>query len=123
MSGVHAAIGFGIVGGFFVLFLWGSAAVLLKRDPTEWFWRLLAVLQATLLLQLVAGAIVWAGGGRPPILHYLYGSIFPVIALTVAHVLGRTMEDPGDAPKVFAAASFVVFGLTLRALTTGLGIG
>jgi hypothetical protein len=33
------------------------------------------------------------------------------------------MEQERDALMVFAFAAFVVFGLTLRALATGLGIG
>jgi hypothetical protein len=39
-----------------------------------------------------------------------------------AHVIARGLEDEVDAWKVFAVASFFVFGLTLRALTTGLGL-
>ena len=44
------------------------------------------------------------------------------IVLVVAHVFGRGMENEEDTWKVFAVASFVIFGLTLRALTTGLGL-
>ena len=33
-----------------------------------------------------------------------------------------SVEDEFDAHKIFTVASFVVFGLTLRALTTGLGL-
>jgi hypothetical protein len=123
MSEVHTAIGFAIVGGFFVLFAWGGLAFLTRRGPGVWFWRLLAVLQAALVLQLLAGAVLLILGGRQPLLHYAYGALFPAIALTVAHVLGRGMEEERDALLVFAFAAFVVFGLTLRALATGLGIG
>jgi hypothetical protein len=105
------------------MLLWGGAALLLKRDPTTWFWRLLAVLQGVLILQLVAGVILLAMGRSQELLHILYGSLFPVIVLVVAHVLGRGMEEERDALMVFTAASFFLFGLTLRALTTGLGIG
>ena len=42
--------------------------------------------------------------------------------LTLAHVAARGLEDPSDAWKVFAVASFFAFGLTLRALSTGLGL-
>jgi hypothetical protein len=122
VPGVHKAVGFAIVGGFFVFFLWGLMAVVVKRVPGEWYWRLLAALQVALGLQLVAGVILLATGRRQPLLHYLYGAVFPAIVLVAAHVLGRGMEDERDALKVFAVASFVLFGLTLRALATGLGL-
>jgi hypothetical protein len=120
---VHAAIGFAVVGGWVVLFLLGMGALVLRREPGPWFWRLLAVLQAVLLLQVVSGLVLLATGRRQELLHYLYGSLFPLIVLVVAHVLGRGMQDEADTWKVFAVASFFVVGLTLRALTTGLGIG
>jgi hypothetical protein len=120
---VHTWIGFAIVGGWAVLFLAGAAAfVLRRRQPWRWFWGLLAVLQVLLGVQLVAGIVVLATGRRADILHYGYGVVFPVIVLVVAHSLARGLDDPNDAWKVFAIASFFVFGLTLRALTTGLGL-
>lgn len=123
MTALHAAIGYAIVGGLFLFFAWGLVAWLAKRDPGEWFWRLLASLQVILGLQVVAGAILLVAGGRQSLLHYAYGALFPLIALVVAHVLARGMEQERDALLVFVAVSFVVFGLTLRALTTGLGVG
>jgi len=120
---VHAWIGFVIVGGWAVLFLSGLAAFIARRSNVwRWFWGLLAVLQVLLGIQLVAGIVVLAAGGRAQILHYAYGVVFPVIVLAIAHSLGRGMEDPSEPWKVFAIASFFVFGLTLRALTTGLGL-
>lgn len=123
MRTIHAVIGFAIVGGSFLFFVWGLIGWLAKRDPGTWYWRLLAVLQVLLALQLGAGVVLLALGGRPSLLHYAYGLLFPVIALIVAHVLARGMEQGRDALLVFVIGSFVVFGLTLRALTTGLGIG
>jgi hypothetical protein len=120
---VHAWVGFAIVGGWAVLFLGGLVAFIVRRRMVwRWFWILLAILQVLLGLQLVAGIVVLATGGRAQILHYAYGVVFPVIVLAIAHSLGRGMDDPTDAWKVFAIASFFLFGLTLRALTTGLGL-
>ncbi len=122
MSTFHRFIGFAVVGGFLALSLWGLGAFLIKRDPTRWFWRLVAVLQVILILQLLTGLIALALGHRRPILHYAYGAVFPVIVLVAAHAIARELEDERDAPRVFAIAGFIVFGLTLRALTTGLGL-
>jgi hypothetical protein len=119
----HAVIGFAIVAGWVVMFLWGLIAFIIKREPNPWFWRLLAVLQVLLIVQLAAGLALLALGNRADsFLHYLYGVVFPAIVLVVAHVVGRGMEDEEETWKVFAVAAFFIFGLTLRALTTGLGL-
>ena len=123
MSSVHEVAGFAIVGGFFLFFLWGVVLLIARRGPGAWYWRLLALLQVALALQLVAGVVLLAMGRSQPILHYLYGALFPAVVLVVAHVLGRGMDEERDVLKVFVVASFVAFGLTLRALATGLGIG
>ncbi|MGH2573499.1 MAG: hypothetical protein ACRDGU_08490 [Actinomycetota bacterium] len=123
MNTIHAAVGFAIVGGWFVFFVWGLIGWLAKRDPGAWYWRFLAFLQLLLALQLAAGVVLLAAGRTQSLLHYAYGLLFPVIAVVVAHVLARGMEQGRDALLVFVIGSFVVFGLTLRALATGLGLG
>lgn len=121
MPALHRAVGFAIVGQFLLLFLWGGALFLLRRGANRWFWGLLAVVQVALVLQLVAGVVLLlTGRPLPGILHLAYGALFPAIVLGVAHVIGRGLEDPGEAWKVFTVAAFFAFGLTLRALTTGL---
>jgi hypothetical protein len=123
MLSIHKFIGFAIVGGWGVMFLWGTAAWVRRREPAALFWRLLAVLQVLMGIQLVAGIVLLATGHHlPSLLHLGYGVVFPVVALVVAHVLARSMEDDFDAHKIFTLVAFVVFGLTLRALTTGLGL-
>ncbi len=122
MQQIHRVIGFAIVGGFLVLFVWGLALWLRTRLPGEWYWRLLAALQVSLALQLVGGVVLLLLGGTQPLLHYLYGALFPGIALVVAHVLGRGMEQERDALLIFCIVAFVCFGLSLRALATGLGL-
>ncbi|HCP62682.1 MAG TPA: hypothetical protein DIU14_09480 [Actinobacteria bacterium] len=122
MSRVHEAIGFVIVIGFGALFLWGIGSFIVRREPNQWFWRLLAFLQVTLIVQLIAGTTLLILGYRRVLLHYFYGSLFPAVVLVIAHVLARGMDDEKDTWKVFAVAAFFLFGLTLRALTTGLGM-
>ncbi len=104
------------------MFLWGLGAYIVKREPNPWFWRLLAVLQVLLILQLIAGIVLLALGHRQEVLHFGYGAVFPAVVLVIAHMFARGLETEGDTWKVFAVASFIIFGLTLRALTTGLGL-
>jgi len=121
VSELHKWIGFAVVGGFAVLFLWGIGAKLFKRGPGDWFWRWLVLVQVLVGVQTIVGIVLFLSGERAPtLLHYAYG-LFPIIVLVVAHVVARGMEREPWIP--FAWAGFFCFGLTLRALMTGLGIG
>jgi hypothetical protein len=118
---VHLVVGWGIVGGFALLWLWGLATWILRRGPGRAFWLVLGFIQATLLIQAVVGIVLVIAGGRPPLLHYVYGIIFPGLVLATAHVLARdAFAQRPWAP--FALAAFFSFGLTLRALMTGSGL-
>jgi hypothetical protein len=117
---IHSAIGWAIVGAFGALWLWGMGTLLFRRGPGRRYWWLLAFVQGSLLVQGVAGVILLLLGGRADALHYVYGVIFPVLVLMVAHVLAR--EQFSHRPWLpFALAAFFCFGLTLRALMTGFG--
>lgn len=123
MGALHRYVGFTIVGLAALLPLWGLVALIIKREPNRWFWHIVAVLQAAIGLQLIAGIVLLVMGRRlPSLLHFLYGVVFPGIVLLVAHVIGRGLAQEEDTWKVFAVAGFIVFGLTLRALTTGLDV-
>jgi hypothetical protein len=135
---VHEVVGFAVVAIFTVGWVWGLGAWIAKRDPGEWFWRWLSVAQVTAGLQAVLGIALLLMGRRiaggsalQNSLHYVYG-LLPLLLFVVAHVIARAGNasmlgfDPGRriAPWVpFAWASFICFGLTLRALMTGLGVG
>jgi hypothetical protein len=121
MTAFHRIEGFAIVIGWGVLFLWGVGLFILKRDAGRLYWGLLTVLQVLLGLQLLAGLWLFAAGGRPALLHYLYGAVFPAIVLVVCHVFSRGLEKP-PYHMFFSIGAFFVFGLTARALMTGLGL-
>ena len=122
MSRFHELEGFVIVAGWGVLFLWGIGLFLLRRDAGRLYWGLVAVLQVLLGLQLIAGIVLLAVGDRRPILHYLYGALLPAIVLVVCHVLTRSLQKP-PYHLFFTWAALFIFGLTARALMTGLGVG
>src|SRR2546429_1684835 len=113
---VHEVVGYAIVGGFALLMLWGLGSWIAKRDPGRWFWALLAVLQVTIGIQIVAGLILLAiyGIHARPVLHYLYGSLFPIIVLTIGHVLARDMER--DQSKEFSVAPLLCLRPTFPTL-------
>ena len=122
MAGFHRIVGFVVVAGWGLLFLFGVGLFITRRDANRLYWGLLTVLQVLLGLQLLAGLVLLATDGGQPLLHYLYGAVFPAIVLGVCHLFTRGLEKP-PYHLFFTIGSFFVFGLTARALMTGLGIG
>ena len=142
MVQVHRFLGFFVVGVFALGWIWGLLAKLVGRGPGELYWRWLAVAQVTALGQailgtvlLVSGARVASGSSLSNLLHYVYGFL-PLLLFAAAHLVARSGNlstigmKRGDGEEIpirpwtpFAWASFIAFGLTLRALMTGLGVG
>jgi hypothetical protein len=121
MRTAHVWIGGSIVAAFALMFLWGIAALVMRRGPGQPFWWLVTFVQVVLVVNLVAGLVLLVGGGRPQWLHYIYGIVFPVLMLAVAHFLAR--DAFRERPWLpFSIGAFFAFGLTLRAMMTGLGI-
>ena len=118
---VHKYVGFFVVALFTVGWVWGLVAWIAKREPGERFWVWVTVVQIVSGVQALIGIIVFVSGYRAEsILHYAYG-IFPIVALAAAHVFARR-PDFRERPWIpFAWVAFICFGLTLRAVMTGLG--
>ena len=129
MPEVHKFVGYGVVTLFFLLWFWPGTAWVLGKirrahgEPGGWYWGLVSLCQVILAIQIVLGVILLAIHGihARPILHYFYGSVFPIAVLVGAHFFARSMERDQWVP--FAWGGFICFGLVLRALFTGLGIG
>jgi hypothetical protein len=134
VSALHRVIGFAVVAIFALGWIWGLGAKITRREPGDGYWTWLAVAQVVAGAQallgtflLIAGRRLEAEGALGGTLHYVYGYL-PLLLFVFAHVVARA----GDARAVgidrpmrpwvpFAWASFISFGLTLRALMTGLG--
>ena len=127
MTDLHRFIAYAIPAGFAVMALWTLYSFVRNRGPGNWYWNLLAVLQGVIGVQVVVGAILFVAGGRPESngpqwLHYVYGGLFPAVVLVTAHGYARS-ERFRDIPwAAFGVAALVCFGLTFRALQTGLGL-
>ncbi len=137
MSDVHKYIGFAVVGVFALGWVWGLGAWISKRGPGERYWTWLAVAQVVAVAQALLGITLLVIGRRMAtpgaalgdLLHYVYG-LLPILLFVFAHVVARSgnarvvgIDRPVRAWVPFAWASFICFGLTSRALMTGLGIG
>jgi hypothetical protein len=119
---VHEVVGFAVVAIFAVGWIWGLIAHLRKREPGERFWVWLSVAQVGIGIEALLGIVLFVAGYRPDTkLHYIYG-VGPIVLLVIAHSTARD-ENFRERPwVVFAWAAFFCWGLTLRALMTGLGM-
>ena len=135
MSALHRIVGFAVVAIFALGWVWGLVARISRKGPGDPYWVWLAVAQVTAGLQAVLGTVllilgrrVVAPGALGGWLHYVYGYL-PLLLFVVAHVVARAgnaraigLDRPVQPWVPFAWASFICFGLTLRALMTGLGL-
>jgi hypothetical protein len=135
---VHKVIGFVVVAIFAIGWIWGLGAAIAKRGPGDRDWTWLTVAQVTAGLQAILGILLLLSGYRVAggtslqnSLHYVYG-LLPLLLFVFAHIVARAGNASlvGLSPErrvaawvPFAWAAFICFGLTLRALMTGLGIG
>ncbi len=134
MSASHRVIGFAVVAIFALGWIWGLGAKIARREPGDGYWTWLAVAQVVVGAQALLGTILLVLGRRLEAkgvlggaLHYVYGYL-PLLLFVFAHVVARAgdarvigIDRPLRSWVPFAWASFISFGLTLRALLTGLG--
>jgi hypothetical protein len=121
----HRYLGTALVLLFLVIFLWGLVLLVLRRDEAPGaLWAVQHWTENLLVVQVVTGLVLLAMGrrvlGDPLIwLHYLYGSVFPLIAIVGGRIAGLRRERREYLGLAWGA--FFALGLTLRALQTGCG--
>jgi heme A synthase len=126
MTDVHRMIAYAIPAGFAILTLWAVYALIRNRNPHDFFWQLLAIVQVVVGVQAIVGGILFLMGGRPASngpqwLHYVYGALFPAAVLIAAHRIARSERWRQIPWAVFGFGALICFGLTFRALQTGFG--
>jgi hypothetical protein len=73
MADVHLVVGVGVMVTNLLAGIWGAAAWITRR-PSVGFWYLLRVAQASVILQVVLGAVLLISGREASdALHYMYG--------------------------------------------------
>ena len=81
MSDLHAALGLAVLAANALAGGWGGIAWL-RREPSVIFWYLLRVAQGVVVVQVLLGMLLLAGGRRAPdSLHVVYGVAPLVVAL------------------------------------------
>ncbi len=141
MLTVHITVGIAVIATSLVAGVWGGAAWLRDR-PSVGFWYALRVEQVAVVLQATLGAIlVLSGREAPSGLHYVYG-VTPLLISLLAEaaragaaereLTGMDFESLPRARQrltalaivrretgIMAVSALVVFGLAVRAATTG----
>lgn len=98
--------------------VWAAWNYFRGQGVTSSYWGAVVIGELLMLGQGVLGILLLLTGERPAdILHLLYGVL---VALTLPAVYvytnGRTTRNEN---ALYALASFFIFGLALRAITTG----
>ncbi len=125
MTLFHRSLGTIIMLLFLVIMVWGTTLRVLGRTEVPLrLWIVQRWTENLLVLQVVTGLVLLVIGRRvvgPPgvWLHYLYGSLFPLVAI----VGGRLAALRREAREYVGLAwgSFFALALTLRAVQTACG--
>jgi hypothetical protein len=101
----------------------GVALRLIGRDESPTALRVLQHwTENTLLLQVAVGAVLFLAGrrvtGDGAFLHYLYGSLFPLVAIIGGRIAALRRERHDYVGLAWGA--FFALGLTARAVLLGL---
>ena len=106
MPGLHETFAFVTLGANVVAAAWGAFAWS-RGIPSRVFWYVLRVAQASVVIQVIFGLALLAGGHRPPDdLHYLYAVIPLIVAVVTEGMrLGASraeleqVDDPDALPR------------------------
>lgn len=122
---LHGWVGLLIVLAFLVLALWGLGLRIAGRDEAPAAFRGVQHWTENLLALQTLGGVIFLLIGRRVVgddlvfFHYLYGSLFPLIAVVGGRIAGLRREEREYVGMAWGA--FFAFGLTMRALMTGCG--
>ncbi len=114
---IHARLANTALLYFLALTIWGWWRFLRRQGVGSSYWGALAIAELVLLVQGGLGAYLWLAGFRPArVIHLLYGIVsILVIPGIYAYTQGR--EERSEM-LVYSAATLVLVGLVIRAMTT-----
>jgi len=141
LTDIHITVGILVIASNLLAGLWGGVAWL-RSIPTVGFWYALRIAQVAVVLQVALGSVLLLSGREPDSgLHYLYGLLPLGVSLLAEGARAGAAErelvglDFESLPKarqrsiaaeivrretgIMAVSALVIFGLAVRAATTG----
>lgn len=98
--------------------IWGLFLYLRGNAVTGSFAGALVIGELLLIVQVVAGVLLFAGGARPPTAtHYLYG-VTAILVLPFAWSYFRERSQR-QALMIYSLLALFIFGLAIRGMVTG----
>ncbi len=125
MTSFHRYLGAAIVLLLLTITVWGLVLRVLRRDdPPASLWAVQHWTENLLAVQVVVGLVLLIVGRRViggPLVwfHYLYGSLFPLIAIIGGRIAALRRERREYVSLAWGA--FIAWALTLRAVQTACG--
>jgi hypothetical protein len=115
---LHARLGNTALLFTLVVSLWAFFNYFRRQGLSPSYWGTLVIGELLLLAQTLVGLVLYFEGGRPPRwVHYLYGALIVLIWPGVfASTQGR---DTRHEALLYGVASLFLWGLVMRAITTG----
>ncbi len=102
----------------FVLGAWALWSFVRGHGVSSSYWGALVIGELLMLAQGLLGILLLLGGARPADwLHLLYGFLV-ALSWPAAYMYTHARGDRREA-GIYALVSFFIFGLALRAITTG----
>jgi hypothetical protein len=142
LKDVHLVVGIAVLGANLLAGAWGGIAWA-RKEPSIWFWYVLRVAQAVVVVQVALGLILLASDHHASQeLHYVYG-ISPLVVTLVSEAMragaaDRELQDVEDVNAltqeeqraiarrvvlremgVMTIGALLITTLALRAATTG----
>jgi hypothetical protein len=142
LKDVHLVVGIAVLGANLLAGAWGGIAWA-RKEPSIWFWYVLRVAQAVVVVQVALGLILLASDHHASQeLHYIYG-ISPLVVTLVSEAMragaaDRELQDVEDVNAltqeeqraiarrvvlremgVMTIGALLITTLALRAATTG----
>jgi hypothetical protein len=103
LKDVHLVVGIAVLATNLLAGVWGAIAWA-RHDPSVWFWYILRVAQAVVVVEVTLGLILIATGHRASDeLHYAYGvSLLVVTVVTEGMRAGAAQHELEDIEDVEA---------------------
>jgi hypothetical protein len=123
LKDVHLVVGIAVLATNLLAGVWGAIAWA-RKDPSIWFWYVLRVAQAVVVVQVTLGLILLATDHRAEDeLHYAYGiSLLVVTVVTEGMRAGAAQRELEDVEDVDALTQDEQRALARRVVLREMGV-